>query len=93
MFVPLKKIIPSSSKKLWIEKRIKANQICDLYDKINKSNNGQTKTLFFKNKTLFVKVVNSILSQELQLKQEEIKKYINKKIGEEVIKKIKFLIQ
>ena len=89
--------LKKSLNKAGIDKQVKAAQICQFWDEVIKSIFGQkivekSQALKFKNGTLTVAVLSSVLAQEFKFKEEEIKEEINKKVGYKLVRKIRFEI-
>ena len=89
--------LKKSLNKAGIDKQVKAAQICQFWDEAIKSIFGQkiaekSQALKFKNGTLTVAVLSSVLAQEFKFKEEEIKEEINKKVGYKLVRKIRFEI-
>ena len=89
--------LKKSLNKAGIDKQVKAAQICQFWDEAIKSIFGQkiaekSQALKFKNGTLTVAVLSSVLAQEFKFKEEEIKEEINKKVGYKLVRKVRFEI-
>ena len=89
--------LKKSLNKAGIDKQVKAAQICQFWDEAIKSIFGQkiaekSQALKFKNGTLTIAVLSSVLAQEFKFKEEEIEEEINKKVGYKLVRKIRFEI-
>ncbi len=89
--------LKKSINKAGIHKQVKAAQVCQFWQEVIKSIFGQkvaekSQAIKFKNGALTVAVLSSVLSQEFKFKEGEIKEEINKKVGYELVRKIRFEI-
>jgi len=94
----LTKILKFSLQDKGIDKSVAAYQICRLYNqeivRLAGSKAGiNSQALFFKNKTLFVRVNSSSWACELGLKRKDIIDFINQKQKEKIIERIVFKIE
>ena len=97
MLSSLKNFLDKSINKAGIQKQIEAARVCFLWEEVireifNEEAARKSKALKFKNGILTVAVLSSVLAQEFNFKREEIKGEINKKLGGERVKKIRFEI-
>ena len=81
--------------RLGLGKEIEAARVCSFWDKIITEKFDQTaseksKAIRFKDKILTVAVLSSVWAQEFQYNQQDIVEKINKKIGREVVERIRF---
>jgi predicted nucleic acid-binding Zn ribbon protein len=86
-----------SINKAGIDKQVKAAQVCQFWQETIKGIFGQkiaekSQAIKFKNGALTVAVLSSVLAQEFKFKEDEIKGEINKKVGYNLVKKIRFEI-
>jgi len=77
--------------------QVEASRVVDLANELfaqffGKENAEHVRPLFLKNKTLTVSCTSSVIAQEIRLNQANIVEAINKKIGEEVVDRIRYLI-
>ncbi|MCK4592080.1 DUF721 domain-containing protein [Candidatus Parcubacteria bacterium] len=89
--------LKKSISKAGISREIEAFQVCDFWQKTIKGIfteeiADKTQAIKYKNGTLTVAVLNSVLAQELKFKEEEIKEEINKKAKYNAVRKIRFEI-
>ncbi|MCK4524924.1 MAG: DUF721 domain-containing protein [Candidatus Andersenbacteria bacterium] len=89
--------LKKSISKAGISREIKAFQVCDLWQKViedifTKEIADKTQAIKYKNGTLTVAVLSSVLAQEFKFKEEEIKEEINKKTRYNAVRKIRFEI-
>ncbi len=95
MLSPLKNFLNIAANKAGIVKQLEAVKACSLWGKIienifNEDAAKKSKAIRFRNGTLTVAVLSSTLSQEFNFKQEEIRSEMNKKMGGEKVRKIRF---
>jgi len=95
MFESITSIIRQRKKGFSFKQEIKAVEVLEMWKKViedifNKDIEEKCKPLAFKQGVLKVRVENSVLSQELQLRREEIKNIINKRLKQGLIQKIIF---
>ena len=65
------------------------NTVCREAEEILKQKSTDAiEVLFYKNQTIYIKCPNSVVANELRLKQEEIKGELNKVFKKDVVKKI-----
>ena len=94
-FIQLNKLLKRTVKKTNLENKVEAVWIMDEFEKqVKKLFKGRfdnkIKPLYFKNGTLKVSVISSILSHQLKLKEDLIIKSVNKRFKKNIIKKISF---
>jgi len=97
MFEPIVSIIKQRKKEFSFSQEIKAVEVLDIWQKViedifNKDIREKCKSLSFKQGVLKVRVENSVLSQELQLRRGEIKDIINKKLKRGSVGKVEKII-
>ena len=68
--------------------RLDGDTICKQAEEIIKKSAPDTRVLFYKNKTIYIKSPSAIIANELFLKQEKIKEKLNKLFKKQIIKKI-----
>jgi predicted nucleic acid-binding Zn ribbon protein len=87
--------LKKSISKAGISREIEAFQVCDLWQKAIKNIfteeiADKTQAIKYKNGTLTVAVLSSVLAQEFKFKEEEIKEEMNKKVRYNAVRKIRF---
>lgn len=95
MFEPISTVIKQKRRKFSFKEEIEAIDIFKIWSEIiedifDAEIGKACKPIAFKQGVLNVKVENSILSQELQLRRNEIKDIINKKLKRNLVEKITF---
>ena len=95
MFESITSIVKRRKKKFSFSQEIKAVEIFGVWEEViedifNKDIRKKCKPLSFKQGVLKVKMENSVLSQELQIRRDEIKEIINKKLEQGSVEKIIF---
>lgn len=95
MLCPISGDLKKSINKAGISREIEAFQICELWKNIveeifTKEVAEKTEAIKYKNGALTAAVLSSVLAQEFKFKEEEIKEEMNKKIGYNAVRKIKF---
>lgn len=76
----------------FLEKLIFEIFIKEIETIFGKDLNQKIKFCYFKKGTLSLKTESSVLSQEIKLRERELKERINKKIGQKILKKIHILL-
>ena len=89
--------LKKSISKAGISREIEAFQVCDFWQRViqnifTKEVADKTRAIKYKNGALTVAVLSSVLAQEFKFKEEEIKEEINKKVGYNAVRKIRFEI-
>ncbi|MEM6828966.1 MAG: DUF721 domain-containing protein [Bacteroidota bacterium] len=75
-----------------LERTFKQKQLIANWEKVmGKTIASRTSKIFFKDKTIFVKLTSAPLKQELQNSREEFLKLINNELGREKINEIKII--
>lgn len=95
MLSPIGDYLKKSINKAGVGRQIEAAQVCQFWEEAIKSifdrdivNKSQA--VRFKNGTLTVAVLSSVLAQEFKFKEEEITGEINKRIGRNAVRRIRF---
>lgn len=93
-FTPLSQLLNKSLKRSGIDKQVHGALILNSFiEKIKEifgeRNMKKIKPLFVKNNALTISCENSIIAQEIKLRESEIIEYINIKIPQEKIEKIR----
>lgn len=89
--------LKKSINKAGINKQVEAAQVCEFWQEAIKDIFGsvvaeKSQAIRFKNGTVTVAVLSSVLAQEFKFKEGEIKEKINKKTGYNAVRKIRFEI-
>jgi len=89
--------LKKSINKAGINKQVEAAQVCQFWqgvieDIFGKAVAEKSQAIKFKNGTITVAVLSSVLAQEFKFKEDEIKKDINKKVRYNAVRKIRFEI-
>jgi len=89
--------LKKSINKAGINRQVEAAQICQFWQDAIESIFGKavaekSQAIKFKNGAITVAVLSSVLAQEFKFKEGEIKEEINKKVGYNLVRKIKFEI-
>lgn len=97
MFFPIQKILEKRIRQYRFWPEISAFKVCQLWQEeiekfFGKKFLNQIQPLSFKRGVLFVQVKNPALAQELQFRGEEVKRRINKRLKENILKKIVYRI-
>jgi len=96
-FTPVGKIIPHNIKKSGFGRQIEAAMILKEFEQILCSIFGDAvkfkiKVVSFKDGTVKLSSLSSILAQEIQLREKKILARLNQKFGQETVLKIKFAV-
>ncbi len=95
MLNPIKRSLEKSISRAGIERQIEAVRICKCWQEVieiifSKEISEKSRAIKFHNSALIVAVLNPVFAQEFKFKEDEIVEEINKKIGRNVVKKIRF---
>jgi len=95
MLTSINSDLKKSIQKAGIGREMEAFQICEFWKKaiedvFTKEIAEKSQAIKYKNGTLTVAVLSSVLAQEFKFKEEEIKEEINKKAGYNAVRKIRF---
>ncbi|MCK5475742.1 MAG: DUF721 domain-containing protein [Candidatus Pacebacteria bacterium] len=87
--------LKKSIQKAGIGREMEAFQICEFWEKtieviFTKEIAEKSQAIKYKNGTLTVAVLSSVLAQEFKFKEKEIKEEINKEIRYNAVRKIRF---
>jgi len=97
MAIHIKNILDRNIREAGIKQPVTAAIICDEFNKlaieiIGEKIRDKAKALYLKNRTLTVAVLSSVIGQELKLHEKEILEKLNKKLGENVVDRIRFFV-
>ena len=95
MFTKANNLLSLTITRNGIARQIEAARICALWkiavkEKFSEQASKKSRAIYFKNKTLTIAVFGSTWAQEFQLRQNEIAEEINRKLGRNIIERIKF---
>ncbi|MCK5085466.1 DUF721 domain-containing protein [Candidatus Parcubacteria bacterium] len=95
MLTSINSDLKKSIQKAGIGREMDAFQICEFWKKViedvfNREIAEKSQAIKYKNGTLTVAVLSSVLAQEFKFKEDEIKEEINKKVGHNAVRKIRF---
>lgn len=95
MFFPLKNILSHHIKRSGIGRQVLAAQAVEIFNQIIAEMFGENilkkaRAISLRNKVLTVSCLSSVLVQEIYLKRNKIIRELNKRLGQEIIEKIKF---
>lgn len=86
---PIKSVIREYIDALGHRRKLREVNIVSSWEKImGKAISNHTKSVFIKNKTLFVKLDSPVLRNELLMRKESIIKHLNDYAGENIIEKV-----
>ncbi|MCK4891172.1 MAG: DUF721 domain-containing protein [Candidatus Pacebacteria bacterium] len=97
MLCPISRDLKKSINKAGIKREMEAFQICKFWKKIienifTKEIAQKSQAIKYKNGTLTIAVLSSVLAQEFKFKENIIKEKINKKVRYKAVRKIRFEI-
>lgn len=97
MLNPICDYLKKSVNKAGVDKQVQAAQICQFWQvavskMFNEGAAKKSQAIRLRNSTLTVAVLNSVLAQEFKFKEGEIIEKLNKKVGGDIVKKIRFEI-
>lgn len=95
-FVGMKWLLKQAVNIAGIGEHTKAANVCNLWDKVILEKFGEgfsakTKAVKFKDGTLDVRTASSVFAQELELSKQEIIEEINRKDGQNILFRIRFV--
>ena len=95
MLHPISGDLKKSINKAGISREIEAFQLCEFWQKVvkdifSKEIARKSQAIKYRNGTLTVAVLSSVLAQEFKFKEEEIKEEMNKKARYNAVRKIRF---
>jgi len=95
MLTSIGKNLKISINKAGISKQVEAALACQFWNEViaeifTPEVAAQSQALKYKNGTITVAVLSSVLAQEFKFKEEEIVQKLNKKIGSFAVRKIRF---
>lgn len=98
MFYSLKEVLEKRLREYSFGKEILGLRTCQLWQReiekiLGKEIGKMTKPIRFKRGNLTVKVKDSVLSQELRLWEEEIKKRVNENLARELLKRVIYKVE
>lgn len=96
-FVGLKPFLNQAVNRAGIDENIKAANVCNIWDKVigekfGKGFNAKVKAIKFKDGALEVRAASSAFAQELELSKQEIIDEINRKEGQNILFRIRFVV-
>lgn len=94
MLTSIKQIIPLVARRLKLERKLEIDEIIALWPKVIEEagvKGNKVRPLFLKEKTLFINCPNPIWANELQMRQKNIIKEINRLLGKEKIERMNFV--
>lgn len=87
----LSEIIKEYVKATRIERKLKEVDVVESWeDLLGKSVASYTRNIYIRNKVLYVEISSAVVKNELFMMREEIKRKINEKEGEEIVRTIIF---
>ena len=97
MFTPIKNILISNVKNSGFSRQVDAAQAIEFFNEViveifGSNVKEKSKALYFKNQSLAIACLSSVFIQEMYLRRSKIIREINKKLGGEVVKSLKFRI-
>ena len=89
--------LKKSINKAGINKQVEAAQVCQFWQEVIKDIFGRavaekSQAIKFKNGAITVAVLSSVLAQEFKFKEGEIMEGINKRVGYNAVRKVRFEI-
>jgi predicted nucleic acid-binding Zn ribbon protein len=96
MFEDMGSLLPKAVKRAGIHKQVDSAHIIEAAEKVFQSDlpegvSRDLKPAFVRHSTLAVAVLSGAAAQELHFREDEILGAINKRLGREVVKKLKYL--
>lgn len=92
---PIKNLVSQSVKKAGADKSVEAARVVEITEKIiekifGKKMTMHIKPLYLKNRTLTVSCTNSTVAQELKLQEPDILERLTKKLGKNLVDRIRY---
>lgn len=97
MFERIDKFLQRTIRKYGIGEQVQAAQVCNAYNETIRKLKGKTslkktKPLYFRNETLTIHCATSSWAQELQMDEQNIINLVNKKLGKNLVERIRFRV-
>jgi len=95
VFHDINKILPGSIQRAGVGRQVQASQILDIFEKsarqiLSDEVVKQIKPLHIKNNILTIACLSSLVMQEVQYREKEIIEKINKEVGGETVRKLRY---
>ncbi len=95
-FQTLRSLLPKAIKKAGLARQVEAGLVCQEFDElakdIFKEISSQAKAIYFKDKILTIAVLNSVLAQEIKLRERYFIDKLNDKRGWDTVLGLRFLM-
>jgi len=90
-------LLDKTINKAGISEQVSAAVVCDQFNRIVQEVIGdkiksKVKAMYVKNKTLTIAVLSSVVGQEIKLHEQEILEQLSKKVGEQKVERLRFLV-
>ena len=90
-------LLPRMVQRAGISRQLEASMVCEAVDKEIKRIfgdrlGGQAKALYYRENTLTLAVLNSVLAQEIRFREAEMLDFLNKRFGEGKVERIRYLM-
>ncbi|MDP2685395.1 MAG: DUF721 domain-containing protein [bacterium] len=97
MTISIKHLLNDSLQRSGVAKEVSAAMVCDEANKLIAQIMGnkvkkRAEAKYVKNNELSIAVLSSVVTQEIKMHEHELMEKLNKKIGKNVVKKIRFLV-
>lgn len=97
MIEKIKNLLPGAVRRAKIKRELRANEVCRLYtgvvrEIVSERAAQKSKAISLRNKVLKVAVLSSVWAQELELYKHRIILKINKRVGEDVVRGIRWAV-
>lgn len=97
MITPLKNLLNDSLQRSGVAKEVSAAMVVDEANKLIGQIMGEkvkkrAEAKYVKNGELSIAVLSSVVTQEIKMHEHKLMEKLNKKIGKDVVKKVRFLV-
>lgn len=97
VFQKIGAILPKNIKRSGISRQVEASIVCGAVDKeliriFGEELGNQARALYYRDKTLTLAVLSSVLAQEIRFREGEILDFLDDKFGPQVVEKIRYLM-
>ena len=96
-FIDIKNLLPRSIQRAGMDTRVAEAKIVALFEEIKErflpyGLGEKVRAMYLKNGNLAIASLSSEATQELMIKEDVMIEYINKEVGEEIVKRFKFIV-
>jgi hypothetical protein len=96
-FIDIKNLLPKAIKRAGVDMRVNEAKVLNLFEEI-KDNflpydlGEKVRAMYVRNGTLAIASLTFEATQELTIKEDMMMEYMNKEIGEEIVKRFRYIV-